>query len=155
VVGLERVVGLLVGPVAHRARLIVPRCSSSRSLAMSAAIRRASSRVSSLAAVRRPEARRAPKRVAVRLGPRQSPFSTHLGPPPTASVVPLVRARARAQVEVHILLAADIRAAVRIPVVVRIREVAGSKPSRSANTYGPRDRDGNPAGKDMPHTGSA
>ena len=63
--------------------------------------------------------------------------------------------------EVHILLAADIReavhirAAVRIPVVVRIREVAGSKPSRSANTYGPRDRDGNPAGKDMPHTGSA
>ena len=56
---------------------------------------------------------------------------------------------ARAQLEVHIPLAVDIREA------VRIREVAGSKPPRSANTYGPRDRDGNLGDKDMPRTGSA
>ena len=127
--------------------------------AMLAAMRRASSRVSRFAAARAGRKLGEPQSAWQWLGHESR--STHIGPPPTASVVPLVRARARAQVEVHILLAADIReavhirAAVRIPVVVRIREVAGSKPSRSANTYGPRDRDGNPAGKDMPHTGSA
>ena len=90
---------------------------------------------------------------------------------PTASVVLVVRVRARAQVEVRIRSAVDIREAartreavrireagriqeaVRIQGALRIQEVAGSKPLRPANTCGPPDRDGNPADKDMPRIG--
>jgi hypothetical protein len=79
---------------------------------------------------------------------RVTPNASHVQP--MASLV--LKVQAWAQVEVHIREGPKVRA--RIREVGRIREVAGNKPPRSANTYGLLDRDGNPVGKDMPCIGS-